>query len=326
MKMKILNRKLVTLGGFTVFIFVSLTGCGITGAQKDTTYGDYAYEQLQEFTSEYPERIACSDTEYAAGDYIIEKLTEIGFTSDKIERQDFILYEGSAQSSSNIIVTVPGKSENIIVVGAHYDCVKTTGTDDNGSGVALLLESAKRMLSEKPEYTIRYVFFGAEEFGCLGSESYIESLPRTEIAKITFMINVDSIAAGDLCYVYGGLVEEDGSISGTEVVECACDIAEKLNLKVNLNPGLNADYPTPTTIPGCSDYYNFAVYGIPYLYFEATNWEIGDFDGYEETEQLGEIMHTKYDDFDTIEQNFPGRIEEHLSLYSELLDYILKNW
>ena len=66
---------------------------------------------------------------------------------------------------------------------------------------------------------------------------------------------------------------------------------------------------------------------IPYLYFEATNWEIPgpyyEYDGYGETYLVGMLMNTKNDCVEYIEKYFPGRPMEHLEQLSTLLNLLL---
>ena len=52
--------------------------------------------------------------------------------------------------------------------------------------------------------------------------------------------------------------------------------------------------------------------GIPYLYFEATNWLLGDKDGYLNTVKDREVWHSKKDTLSYIEQRYPGRMEQQL--------------
>ncbi len=224
-------------------------------------------------------------------------------------------------SSQNIEVTIQGDSEKFILVGAHYDSAGTHGVDDNGSGVAVLLESALRMRSVRPPDTIRYVFFGAEETGMNGSRAYVEALSQEEKENLLFMVNVDSVLAGDILYLYGGTVGEDGDVADTWAVEAAYEIAQKLGLEIQLPPEDNPDYPFPTG-QRRSDHAPFADIGIPYVYFEANQWKQGN---PVETEEYGIIMHTEMDDLDFIDQAFPGRAQSTLSAYSELLQEILEN-
>jgi hypothetical protein len=66
-------------------------------------------------------------------------------------------------------------------VGAHLDSVpEGPGINDNGSGTATILESALQIskLGIEPENRVRFAFWGAEEFGLLGSEYYVENLSK----------------------------------------------------------------------------------------------------------------------------------------------------
>lgn len=63
----------------------------------------------------------------------------------------------------------------------------------------------------------------------------------------------------------------------------------------------------------------FAKNGIPYLYLEATNWPLGDKDGYVNSAKCGEIWHSRKDTISHIEQRLPGRVEAQLRLESAAL-------
>ena len=75
-------------------------------------------------------------------------------------------FESGALEVRNIEVEARGsaRASEIIVVGAHYDSVMgATGANDNGSGVAAVLELARLMREEKVERTLRFVAFANEE-------------------------------------------------------------------------------------------------------------------------------------------------------------------
>jgi Iap family predicted aminopeptidase len=78
----------------------------------------------------------------------------------------------------NVVAEIPGSGNDIVVVGAHFDSWDWgQGANDNGSGVAAVLEAARilRSMNIKPRATIRFVFFSGEEQGCLGSRAYLEA-------------------------------------------------------------------------------------------------------------------------------------------------------
>jgi hypothetical protein len=93
--------------------------------------------------------------------------------------------------------------------------------------------------------------------------------------------------------------------------------------------GLNPEYPAGTT-GDFSDNAPFRQAGVPYAYFEATNWELGAKDGYTQVDpkfgKNGEIWHTQDDTLDYIEKTFPGRMDAHLKLFSTLLMDILTEY
>lgn len=77
----------------------------------------------------------------------------------------------------NVVGEISGTGEGIVVVGAHFDSWDwAQGANDNGSGVAAVLETARilRSMDIKPKATIRFVFFSGEEQGCLGSRAYLD--------------------------------------------------------------------------------------------------------------------------------------------------------
>jgi Zn-dependent M28 family amino/carboxypeptidase len=99
-----------------------------------------------------------------------------------------------------------GRADNVVMMGAHLDSVQEgPGINDNGSGTAALLEVALRMAKHKPANKVRFGFWGAEEFGLLGSKHYVETLPQAEKDKIGLYLNYDMVASPNFVYqVYDG--------------------------------------------------------------------------------------------------------------------------
>jgi len=93
-------------------------------------------------------------------DYISGQLASFGYHATS---QTFNFRR---HSYANLIAELRGSSmpEKILVIGAHYDTVRTTpGADDNASGVAGLLGLARQLSRSQPAKTIRFVFFCLEE-------------------------------------------------------------------------------------------------------------------------------------------------------------------
>lgn len=103
----------------------------------------------------------------------------------------------------NIIGEIEGwNSDSLIVVTAHYDHlgkvgnVHFPGASDNASGTAFLLSLAKYYSQNKPEYSLIFIAFGAEEAGLLGSQYFVEN-PLIDLKRIKFLLNFDIMGAGE---------------------------------------------------------------------------------------------------------------------------------
>jgi Zn-dependent M28 family amino/carboxypeptidase len=95
-----------------------------------------------------------------AKEYLAKGLATIGYS---VETQT---YQALGQSFENLIVEIKGKSrpQDIVVIGAHYDSAfNSPAANDNGSGVAAVLELVKRYAQRQPERTLRFVLFANEE-------------------------------------------------------------------------------------------------------------------------------------------------------------------
>lgn len=286
-------------------------------SKENTEYGVQAHDHMANLGQVIGSRPAGTDKEYTARDYIVSQLQAMGYHVD-IQAFDFA-DKGEVKTSHNISALKAGEEDKEIILGAHYDSVTdggSTGVDDNASGVGVLLENAQRLNGVRTRYGIRFVSFGAEEVGLKGSQYYVDKMSPLQRDKTIAMINLDTLAAGDQAYVYSGIDDN------TWVAETAWRLAEELGLNVATNPGLNPDYPAGKT-GDWSDHAAFRQIGIPVAYFESTNWELGDRDGYVQTQVAGPIMHTEKDNLDFISQTFPGRIQSNLATHSELLYHLL---
>jgi Zn-dependent M28 family amino/carboxypeptidase len=115
----------------------------------------------------------------------------------KITRQSFPFNRNMYQ---NIVAEITGNSypEKILIVGAHYDTVRTTpGADDNASGVAGLLALAGRLSGVRISKTVRFVAFALEEpplyrTSKMGSYQYARSL-RENRENVEGMICLEMI-------------------------------------------------------------------------------------------------------------------------------------
>jgi hypothetical protein len=93
--------------------------------------------------------------------------------------------------------TMYGKSEDLIIVGAHHDTVyHGPGAVDDTSGTASVLEMARQIAiianeSGTPEYTIRFCTWGGEEEGLWGSKAYVNANGNELARNLRLYINLD---------------------------------------------------------------------------------------------------------------------------------------
>ncbi len=295
-------------------------------------YGDNAYAFMTQLQSNYPYRQVNSSNGMLAGaeEWLKAQIVTMGY---EYMAQPFTRTSADGVTpcyGENLIFSKQGASDRVIVIGAHYDCVEQTfGTDDNASGVGVLLELASIYSTKETPYTLRFILFSAEEPGCLGSQYYVESLSEEERDRIACMINIDTIAAGDNMYLYGGAVDGDGNIVQDWAVYQAQSAAELLGLDMSFHPDVNDSFPTPTKTTA-SDQMAFSNVGIPYIYCEASNWNGEPYTNFYETSNSavvgGAVMHkAEYDNITFIENTFGTRAYDHLQAYSKLLDYFIEN-
>lgn len=103
----------------------------------------------------------------------------------------------------NVIAEIPGteKPDELVIVGGHIDSWDgATGTTDNGTGTVTTMEAARLLAKAgaKPKRTIRFMLWGGEEQGLLGSRGYVAKHPE-EMAKISAVLVHD----GGTNYVSG---------------------------------------------------------------------------------------------------------------------------
>lgn len=114
----------------------------------------------------------------------------------------------SSATSQNVVAEWKGREtpEQIVMVGAHYDSWDLgNGALDNGVNAMSVLEVARafRALDLRPRATLRFILFGAEELGMLGSREYIRA-HRAELDRIRVVLIMDEGAGRARGFSLGG--------------------------------------------------------------------------------------------------------------------------
>jgi len=210
-------------------------GAGLEQA-RETTAAERLETDVTLLATTYADRnVSDPETLEAAGVMLERALVGMGYEP---EREAFEL--GDAGIVFNIVVEIPGESDDIVVVGAHYDAAEgTPGADDNASGVAGVLELARRFADREGslERTLRIVFFTTEEpphfrMGTMGSLVHARASAERGDA-IAAMISVEMIGYFD---------DEPGSqrypaMPGVKAAEGLPDVGDFIGLVTRLEDG-----------------------------------------------------------------------------------------
>ncbi|WP_299362899.1 M28 family peptidase [Winogradskyella sp.] len=183
-----------------------------------------------------------TDGEVKASKYIVERYKEIGLQpkgtedflqsfsfkpkTDPHKEVEFTKNTDSTITGNNVIGFIDNGAQTTVVIGAHYDHLGYggegslyrgeeklvhNGADDNASGVAIMLDLARRLQSKNSAAEIKdqnnYMFmaFSGEEMGLLGS-NYFSKNPTVDAKSINYMINMDMVGrlkADNTLAVYG---------------------------------------------------------------------------------------------------------------------------
>ncbi len=139
-----------------------------------------------EHNTRTPERLE------AAARTIEAELAAMGYA---VNRQPFDSGDGMVR---NLEAVLAGREARSIVIGAHYDSVfGAPGANDNGSGVAALLELARALRGWQPRHALRFAFFVNEEppyfkSAVMGSRVYADEL-LARGARIAAMFSLETI-------------------------------------------------------------------------------------------------------------------------------------
>jgi Zn-dependent M28 family amino/carboxypeptidase len=169
------------------------------------------------------------------------------------------------RSHSVIAQTATGDPANVVLAGAHLDSVsKGPGINDNGTGVAAVLETALQ-LGPKPvvNNAVRFAFWTAEEDGLAGSLEYAKSRSPEELNDIALYLNFDMLGSPNAGYF---VLDGDQSAAKPDPNRPPLDVPEgSAGIERTFAGYLNlaGKRPAAEEFSGRSDYGPFMAAGIP---------------------------------------------------------------
>ncbi len=155
-------------------------------------------------------------------------------------------YDGE---SRNVVLTLPGETDETVVFTAHYDSTSLSqGAYDNMSGSVGILAIAEHFAKAPHKRTLKFVWCGSEERGLLGSKAYVEAHAE-ELDKVVLNINLDMIGC-----IMGKFIA--CCTSEDKLVSYISYMADELGFPVKANQDVYSSDSTP-----------FADKGIPAVSF-----------------------------------------------------------
>lgn len=181
---------------FTLLLFLSLF-INVNAQSYNSFYGDIvndcSYDTVNNYLIEFenlgikePGTIALNNTL----DWMINKYQSYGYTDIVI---DTFIY--SSFEAYNLIVTKMGTDypDTYYVMDGHYDSKTGTGTNDNGSGTSIIMETARLMKDIPTKYSVKFIHFSMEEVGLVGSTHYVNNIAFPNGMDIKLLLNIDEV-------------------------------------------------------------------------------------------------------------------------------------
>lgn len=157
--------------------------------------------------------------------------------------------------SANIVAELPGRSDEWIVVGGHYDGHDIAqGAMDNLSGTAVTMELARVLKPYEGKFKrgIRFILFGCEEIGVTGSTSYVAD-HLDQMKKTAIMVNLE---LGGLAYTDGMKHAAFTVYQPPEMKRWIEGFLKEVAYQTSISTGMSA----------ASDHWPFVMQGVPAMY------------------------------------------------------------
>lgn len=214
-------------------LFLSLLGC----KQEHTTQNKILEDVTFLADDKLEGRQTGTEGEKAAAAYLVQRFQELdlepkgtdgyiqmfNFKPKTNPHEDVKFTEVLSDSTivgRNVLGFIDNKSNQTVVIGAHYDHLGYggegslfrgdekaihNGADDNASGVALMLNLASKLRATNVNNNYLFIAFSGEEMGLLGSNYFVKNA-TIDVAKMNYMINMDMVGkmnADSTLAVYG---------------------------------------------------------------------------------------------------------------------------
>jgi putative aminopeptidase FrvX len=174
------NPIAVRLAG-ALFLFLA-TLCGAGVSQTKINFRPVEKELVLARIRDLPEKN--SDRQQKVRALFLQAGCGDAVTAQRVKHTDY----------SNIICQLPGETDEVIIVGAHFDKVMPgTGAIDNWSGASILSSLYQSLAGIKRRHTFLFIAFCEEERGLVGSDFYASHMSKEDADRTEAMVNLDTL-------------------------------------------------------------------------------------------------------------------------------------
>lgn len=159
-------------------------------------------------------------------DAVVELFRESGAAEEDVKLVSF-------RRGENVIVTLPGSGEGILVVGAHYDKVGGgCGAIDNWTGVVIMARLYRSFRRINRSKTFAFAAFGLEEKGLVGSTAMAKAIPKKDRESYCAMVNLD-------CFGFA-VPQILSNVSTSSLEKFTREVAERTHIPIHSGRFFNA--------------------------------------------------------------------------------------
>jgi Zn-dependent M28 family amino/carboxypeptidase len=266
------------------FSYVAIVGLALTA----TSIG--AVAETLRYSPVAREVVEARLKKYAGNDQERESTLKQMFAAAGCDDQHLLEQPVKGSKQPNVFCVLPGTSDKVIIVGAHFDHISQgDGVVDNWSGASLLPSLYEAVNGEPRTHTYIFVGFTDEEKGEVGSHFYAGRLTKEQIAATDAMVNMDTLGLAP--------TEIWASHSDKRLSSALLYIAKQLNMPVG---AVNVEHV------GSTDSEQFVAVKIPSITIHSLTQETWD----------ARILHTSKDKISVM------RLDDYYQTYRLLAAYI----
>jgi len=131
---------------------------------------------------------------YGGSDKLREATLKQMFTEAGCDDQHLSEQPVKGSKLPNVVCLLPGTSDKVIIVGAHFDHVSEgDGVVDNWSGASLVPSLFEAVKFQPRKHTYIFIGFTDEEKGEIGSRFYAQQMTKEQVAATDAMVNMDTL-------------------------------------------------------------------------------------------------------------------------------------